>query len=86
MSETKQDPNAELFGEFGGRLRGDRWQPDVDVFETDSNIVVRAEIAGVRSQDEQYGVGRRQHFVGEFRLAADRVQTGGVEDAQPLSQ
>lgn len=51
MSETKQDPFAELFSEFGDRLRGDRWQPDVDVFETDANIVVRAEIAGVRSQD-----------------------------------
>ena len=51
MSETKQDPLAELFGEFTERLRGDRWQPDVDVYETDANIVVRAEIAGVRSQD-----------------------------------
>lgn len=51
MSETKQDPLAELFGEFAERLRGDRWQPDVDVYETDANIVVRAEIAGVRSQD-----------------------------------
>jgi HSP20 family protein len=51
VSETKQDPFAELFSEFGDRLRGDRWQPDVDVFETDANIVVRAEIAGVRSQD-----------------------------------
>lgn len=51
MSETKQDPLAEMFGEFTERLRGDRWQPDVDVYETDVNIVVRAEIAGVRSQD-----------------------------------
>ena len=51
MSETKQDPLAELFGEFTERLRGDRWQPDVDVYETDANIVVRAEIAGVRSED-----------------------------------
>ena len=42
---------AELFGDFTERLRGDRWQPDVDVYETDANIVVRAEIAGVRSQD-----------------------------------
>ncbi len=51
MSDSKQDPLAELFGEFSERLRGDRWQPDVDVFETDANIVVRAEIAGVRNQD-----------------------------------
>ncbi len=51
MSKTKHDPLAELFGEFAERLRGDRWQPDVDVYETDASIVVRAEIAGVRSQD-----------------------------------
>lgn len=51
MSDTKQDPFAELFAEFGDRLRGDSWQPDVDVFETETAIVVRAEIAGVRSQD-----------------------------------
>jgi len=51
VSETQSDPLAELFGELTERLRGDRWQPDVDVYETDANIVVRAEIAGVRSQD-----------------------------------
>lgn len=51
VSQTKPDPLAELFGEFAERLRGDRWQPDVDVYETDANIVVRAEIAGVRNQD-----------------------------------
>jgi len=46
-----RDPFAEIYGEFGDRLRGDRWQPDVDVFETDQDIVVRAEIAGVKSSD-----------------------------------
>jgi HSP20 family protein len=51
VSKTKHDPMAELFGDFTERLRGDRWQPDVDVYETDANVVVRAEIAGVRSQD-----------------------------------
>jgi HSP20 family protein len=51
VSDTKRDPFAELFAEFGDRLRGDSWQPDVDVFETETAIVVRAEIAGVRSQD-----------------------------------
>jgi len=40
-----------LVENFGDRLRGDSWQPDVDVFETETEVVVRAEIAGVRSQD-----------------------------------
>lgn len=52
MSPTKRDdPLAELLGEFADRLHGDRWQPDVDVFETAQTFVVRAELAGVRSQD-----------------------------------
>ena len=33
--ERRDDPFTELYGEFRDRLRGDRWQPDVDVFETD---------------------------------------------------
>jgi HSP20 family protein len=52
VSPTKRDdPLAELLGEFADRLHGDRWQPDVDVFETAQAFVVRAELAGVRSQD-----------------------------------
>jgi HSP20 family protein len=44
-------PFAELHGDFSDRLRGDRWQPDADVFETDEDIVVRVELSGVRSED-----------------------------------
>ena len=52
MSEPKrQNPPAELFGEFSERLRGDRWQPGIDIFETEKAVVVRAEIAGVRRED-----------------------------------
>ena len=50
------DPFAELYGEFADRLRGDRWQPDTDVFETDDNIVVRVEVAGVTREDVHVGV------------------------------
>ena len=52
MSDPRRnDPFAELYGEFADRLRGDRWQPDVDVFETENEVVVLAEIAGIRSED-----------------------------------
>jgi HSP20 family protein len=52
VSRTKRDdPLAELLGEFADRLRGDRWQPDIDVYETEKAFVVRADLAGVRSED-----------------------------------
>jgi HSP20 family protein len=52
VSQPKRsDPFAERYGEFAERLRGDRWQPDVDVLETDDQLVVRADLAGVRSSD-----------------------------------
>ena len=52
MNEPKRnDPFAERYGEFAERLRGDRFQPDVDVFETEGAVVVRADLAGVRSED-----------------------------------
>lgn len=52
MSQQRRtDPFAELYGEFADRLRGDRWQPDVDVFETSGAVVVRVEIAGIRGDD-----------------------------------
>lgn len=48
----REDPFGELYaGEFRDRLRGDRWQPDVDVFETRKHVVVRVELAGVRGED-----------------------------------
>lgn len=42
---------GELFGEPGERVRGDHFEPAVDVFETDAAIVVRAEIPGLRGED-----------------------------------
>ena len=52
MSASKRhDPLAELIGEFADRLRGDHWQPEVDVYETEKAFVVRVELAGVQSAD-----------------------------------
>lgn len=39
------------YAEFSDRLRGDHWQPDVDIFETENAIVVRVELAGVQRGD-----------------------------------
>jgi HSP20 family protein len=71
VSESKQDPFAELFGEFGDRLRGDSWQPDVDVFETETSIVVRAELAGVRGRDLSVKVDGQVLRIGGVRLAPE---------------
>ena len=40
-----------MYGEFPDRLRGDRWQPAADVFETATEVIVRFEVAGVRGED-----------------------------------
>ena len=45
------ESGAQRFGEFADRLHGDHWQPDVDVFETEDAVIVRAELAGVRRGD-----------------------------------
>jgi HSP20 family protein len=66
------DPFAEIYGEFGDRLRGDRWLPDVDVFETQQGVVVRVELAGVRSEDLRVTVDGRTLRISGVRRALDR--------------
>ncbi len=51
MQSPKREPFAELFGDLSERLLGDRWQPALDVIETQTAIVVRLEMSGVRSRD-----------------------------------
>ena len=81
MSPPKgRDPFAELYGEFGDRLRGDRWQPDADVFETDRDVVVRVEIAGVAREDVRVGVDGRILWINGTR------KTPEPEDARKLHQ
>jgi HSP20 family protein len=52
----RNDPFAQLYGDLSERMRGDRWRPDVDVFETEHGVLVRVEIAGVRREDLHVGV------------------------------
>ncbi len=69
--ERREDPFAELYGEFRDRLRGDRWQPDVDVFETDTSVVVRAELSGVRGQDLRVSVDGETLRISGVRVAPE---------------
>ena len=72
MSNPKRnDPFAELYREFPDRLRGDRWQPDVDVFETESDVVVRVELAGVVSRDVRVSVDNDVLRISGMRAAHD---------------
>jgi len=74
VSEQDQDSLAEYFGEFGDRLRGDRWQPDVDIYETEKALVVRVEIAGVRGQDLNVRVDGQILRIAGVRRAPDGAQ------------
>ena len=73
MSDPKRnDPFAELYGEFSDRLRGDRWQPDIDVFETETEVVVLAEIAGIRSDDLRVTVDGEELRISGVRRVPER--------------
>jgi HSP20 family protein len=67
----RNDPFAELYGEFSDRLRGDRWQPDADVFETEKEIVVRVDLAGVRSSDLRVTVDGSMLRISGVRVSGD---------------
>ena len=54
--KNRPHPLIELYGEFPDRLRGDRWQPTADVFETTTEVVVRFEVAGVSGEDIRVNV------------------------------
>jgi len=56
MERTRSDPFAELFDALATRISGDRWQPAVDVFETEQAIVLRVELAGVSTADVHVSV------------------------------
>jgi HSP20 family molecular chaperone IbpA len=74
VSEQDQDSLVEHFGEFGDRLRGDSWQPDVDIFETETALVVRVEIAGVHSRNLNVKVDGQILRIAGIRLAPDGSQ------------
>ena len=70
----REDPFSELYGEFRDRLRGDRWQPDVDVFETEKAVVVRVELAGVRGDDLRVSVDGEALRISGVRMAPEPVE------------
>ena len=65
------NPFAELYGDFSDRLQGDRWQPDVDIFETPEQVIVRVELAGVESSALKVG------------LDGTAVRVSGVREVDP---
>lgn len=69
---ARNDPFAELYGDFADRLHGDRWQPDADVFETEDEVVVRLELAGVASRDLRVSVDGTQVRVSGVRAPHQR--------------
>lgn len=51
-----RDPFAKWFGQPSDPLHGDRWQPAIDIYETEKAIVVRVELAGVQRSDLRVSV------------------------------
>jgi len=73
-SGKREDPFADLYAEFRDRLRGDRWQPDVDVFETEKAVVVRVELAGVRGDDLRVTVDGEALRISGVRMAPEPAE------------
>ncbi len=72
MEKKSTDPFAELLGDYSQRIRGDRWRPHIDVYETEKTLVVRVELAGVRKQDLKVSVENdRLQILGERLPPAD---------------
>jgi len=65
---------AEFFGDFPDRLRGDRWQPDVDVFETADELQVRVELAGVAREELRVTVDANV-----LHISGERAASGSAE-------
>ena len=79
------DPLAPFPPDLRGRVRGDRWQPAVDVFESEKAIVVRVELAGVTSGDVRVSLdGEWLVIQGERRLGA--CEEGVVYHAAGIRQ
>jgi HSP20 family protein len=74
ISGKRDDPFADRYGEFRDRLRGDRWQPDIDVFETEKAVVVRAELAGVRGDDLRVSVDGEALRISGVRMAPEPLE------------
>jgi HSP20 family protein len=73
-SGKRDDPFADVYGEFRDRLRGDRWQPDADVFETEKAVVVRVELAGVRGDDLRVSVDGEALRISGVRVPPEPVE------------
>ena len=65
---------GEFFGDFPDRVRGDFWQPDVDVFETEDGLQVRVELAGVPSSDLRVTVDANV-----LRISGERAPSSAAE-------
>ena len=57
MSRARRDdPAAPLFDSPSERLGDQSWRPSVDVYETETSVVVELELAGVRQEDLRVNV------------------------------
>lgn len=53
-------------------LKSNRWRPQIDIYETQEEIVVQAEIAGIRSEDINVEIGPATVKISGVRLGGPR--------------
>ncbi|MBN8689464.1 MAG: Hsp20/alpha crystallin family protein [Armatimonadetes bacterium] len=56
LGNEPRDPNSDLGVAFSRLAHGHGWTPRVDVYETDQNVLVLVELAGVSESDVRIGI------------------------------
>jgi HSP20 family protein len=74
------DRLAPFAQDLRGRMRGDRWQPALDVYETEKALVLRVELGGVTSADV------RVTLDGEWLVIRGERRAAGAGDLRRLHQ
>lgn len=65
---------SQLLSSFPERLQGGRWEPSLDVLETEKSVVLRVELAGVKSDQVRVTVDGDRILVRGLRRVPDAAQ------------
>jgi len=82
LNRWLEDFEREFFGTWGWPTTLGTWVPPIDICENDKEVIVRAEVPGLRPEDLELSVSGNQLTIsGEKRESSER-RSGGVYQAE----